>query len=54
MEDLYRKDAVSKQELENATRGLRVAEAARKAVLAQLSYTDRESAVRWRDHGEEG
>ena len=39
MEDLYRKDAVSKQELENATRGLRVAEAARKAVLAQLSYT---------------
>lgn len=39
MEDLYRKDAVSKQELENATRALRVAEAGRKAVLAQLSYT---------------
>ncbi len=39
MEELYRKDAVSKQELENATRALRVAEAGRKAVLAQLSYT---------------
>ncbi len=39
MEDLYRKDAVSKQELENATRTFRVAEAGRKAVLAQLSYT---------------
>lgn len=39
MEDLYQKDAVSKQELENATRAFRVAEAGRKAVLAQLSYT---------------
>jgi RND family efflux transporter MFP subunit len=39
MEDLYRKDAVSKQELENATRSFRVAEAGRRAVLAQLSYT---------------
>ena len=39
MEDLYQKDAVSKQEWENATRGFRVAEAGRKAVLAQLSYT---------------
>ena len=39
MEDLYRKDAVSKQELENSTRTFRVAEAGRKAVLAQLRYT---------------
>jgi len=39
MEDLYHKDAVSKQELENATRAFRVAEAGRRAVLAQLSYT---------------
>lgn len=39
MKELYRKDAVSKQELENATRAFRVAEAGRKAVLAQLSYT---------------
>lgn len=39
MEDLYHKDAVSKQELENATRTYRVAEAGRNAVLAQLSYT---------------
>ncbi|MBS0171048.1 MAG: efflux RND transporter periplasmic adaptor subunit [Nitrospira sp.] len=39
MEDLYHKDAVSKQELENATRAFRVAEAGRKSVLAQLSYT---------------
>ena len=45
MEELYRKDAVSKQELENATRApSRVAEAGRKAVLAQLSY-HREGAV---------
>lgn len=39
MEDLYQKDAVSKQEMENATRAYRVAEAGRKAILAQLSYT---------------
>lgn len=39
MEDLYKKDAVSKQELENAAHGFRVEEAGRKAVLAQLSYT---------------
>lgn len=39
MADLYRKDAVSKQELENATRSYKVAEASQKAVLAQLSYT---------------
>lgn len=39
MTSLYQKDAVSKQELENATRAFKVAEANRKAVLAQLSYT---------------
>lgn len=39
MKDLYRKDAVSKQEMENATRAFRVAEAGRRAVVAQLSYT---------------
>jgi len=39
MADLYRKDAVSKQELENATRSYKVAEAGQKAVVAQLSYT---------------
>ena len=39
MKTLYGQDAVSKQELENATRGYKVAEANRKAVLAQLSYT---------------
>ncbi len=36
---LYAQDAVSKQEMENATRAYRVAEATRKAVEAQLSYT---------------
>lgn len=39
MEKLYRDDAVSQQEMENATRGYKVAEANRKAVVAQLSYT---------------
>ena len=39
MNQLYIQDAVSKQELENATRGYRVAEASRNAVEAQLSYT---------------
>jgi RND family efflux transporter MFP subunit len=39
MNQLYAQDAVSKQEMENATRAYRVAEANRKAVLAQLSYT---------------
>ena len=39
METLYRQDAVSKQEMENATRVYKVAEANRKAVEAQLSYT---------------
>jgi RND family efflux transporter MFP subunit len=39
MTSLYKQDAVSKQEMENATRSFKVAEAARKAVLAQLSYT---------------
>lgn len=37
--DLFPSDAVSKQELENATRSFKVTEANRKAVLAQLSYT---------------
>src|SRR5689334_17426980 len=39
MKTLYGQDAVSKQEMENATRTFKVAEANRKAVLAQLSYT---------------
>ena len=39
MNQLYPQDAVSKQEMENATRAYKVAEANRKAVLAQLSYT---------------
>lgn len=39
MKMLYGQDAVSKQEMENATRSYKVAEANRKAVLAQLSYT---------------
>lgn len=39
MNQLYAQDAVSKQEMENATRAHRVADANRKAVEAQLSYT---------------
>jgi len=39
MNQLYAQDAVSKQEMENAIRAYKVAEANRKAVLAQLSYT---------------
>ena len=39
MNQLYARDAVSKQEMENAIRGYKVAEANRKAVEAQLSYT---------------
>ncbi|OQW33540.1 MAG: hypothetical protein A4E19_03895 [Nitrospira sp. SG-bin1] len=39
MNQLYAQDAVSKQELENATRAYKVAEANRKTVLTQLSYT---------------
>jgi RND family efflux transporter MFP subunit len=39
MNALYVRDAVSKQEMENATRTYKVAEANRKSVLAQLSYT---------------
>ncbi len=39
MNQLYARDAVSKQEMENATRAYKVAEANRKAVEAQLSYT---------------
>ncbi|MEC4890302.1 MAG: efflux RND transporter periplasmic adaptor subunit [Nitrospira sp.] len=39
MKALLTEDAVSKQEVENATRAFKVAEASRKAVLAQLSYT---------------
>lgn len=38
MVDLYQKDAVSKQELENATRTFKVAEATRNSILAQLTY----------------
>jgi RND family efflux transporter MFP subunit len=36
---LYGTDAVSKEEMENATRTFKVSEANRRAVLAQLSYT---------------
>lgn len=39
MKKLYGQDAVSKQEMENATRTYKVAEANQKAVVAQLSYT---------------
>lgn len=39
MNQLYDRDAVSKQEMENATRAFKVAEANYKAVLAQLRYT---------------
>jgi RND family efflux transporter MFP subunit len=39
MNQLYAQDAVSKQEMENATRGNSVADANRRAVEAQLSYT---------------
>ena len=39
MSQLYAQDAVSKQEVENATRAYKVAEANRKTVLTQLSYT---------------
>ncbi len=39
MNQLYAQDAVSKQEMENATRAFKIAEANRKAVLTQLSYT---------------
>lgn len=39
MKKLYEQDAVSKQEMENAVRSYKVAEANRKAVVAQLSYT---------------
>lgn len=39
MNQLYARDAVSKQEMENAIRSYKVAEANRKAVEAQLSYT---------------
>ena len=40
MNQLYTQDAVSKQEMENATRAYKVAEANRTTVLAQLSYTN--------------
>ncbi len=39
MNRLYAQDAVSKQEMENAARAYKVAEANRTTVLAQLSYT---------------
>jgi RND family efflux transporter MFP subunit len=39
VKNLYEDDAVSKQEMENATRTFKVSEANRRAVLAQLSYT---------------
>jgi RND family efflux transporter MFP subunit len=40
MEQLFASEAVSRQELENATRAYKVAEAARQGVLARLSYTE--------------
>lgn len=39
MQSLYSQDAVSRQEMENAVRSYKVAEANRKSVLAQMSYT---------------
>ncbi|MER3423851.1 MAG: efflux RND transporter periplasmic adaptor subunit, partial [Nitrospiraceae bacterium] len=39
MEQLFAKDAVSKQDLDNAKRAFKVAEADKQAILAQLSYT---------------
>ena len=39
MKALYAEQAVSKQEMENATRTFKVSEANRRAVLAQLNYT---------------
>lgn len=39
MNQLYAQDAVSKQEMENAIRAYKVAEANRKTVVAQLTYT---------------
>ena len=39
MNQLYAQDAVSRQEMENAARAYKVAEANRTTVLAQLSYT---------------
>lgn len=39
MNQLYAENAVSKQEMENASKNYRVAEASRKSVEAQLSYT---------------
>lgn len=39
MSQLYERDAVSKQEMENAARAFKVGEANHNAVLAQLSYT---------------
>jgi RND family efflux transporter MFP subunit len=39
MQSLLTEDAVSRQEVENALRAFKVAEAGRKAALAQLSYT---------------
>ena len=39
MNQLYAQDAVSKQEMENASRAYKVAEANRTTVIAQLSYT---------------
>jgi RND family efflux transporter MFP subunit len=40
MEQLFASEAVSRQELENAARAYKVAEAARQGVLARLSYTE--------------
>jgi len=39
MERLFKEDSVAKQELDNATRAFKVAEAAKRAALAKLSYT---------------
>ena len=50
MVDLYEKDAVSKQELENATRTFKVAEAAKNSIVAQSELCCSESAIRWSDH----
>jgi RND family efflux transporter MFP subunit len=39
MERLFKEDSVAKQELDNATRAFKVAEAGKRAALAKLSYT---------------
>lgn len=53
MEDLYQKDAVSKQELENATRAVSSGGGRAESRAGPIELHRRESALRRRDHGEE-